>query len=109
MLGGKPFSGARDARLHLVSDEHDAVLAADVLENVEIAARRNNETALAKDRFRDYRSDGFGGDDALEGIFQVSCKTFCRGSFFAAIGISERNPVDFARKRSKTCLVRMRL
>src|ERR1700745_109722 len=46
MFGGEPFAGAGEAGLHFVSDEEDAVLAADILQELEVIARRNDEAAL---------------------------------------------------------------
>src|SRR5439155_709266 len=62
MFGGKPFAGAGEAGLHFVDDEEDAVLAASILQQPEVVARRNDEAAFAEDRLGDYGGDGLGSD-----------------------------------------------
>jgi len=48
MFGGEPFTGAGEAGLHFVGDEENAVLAADILQELEIIVRRNDEAAFAR-------------------------------------------------------------
>src|SRR5581483_1502317 len=55
MLDGKHFSGAGKSGLHFVGDEQDAVLIENFLDLFEIIRRRNNDSALAHNRFRDER------------------------------------------------------
>ena len=94
--------------MHFVSDEENAVLAANVLQQLEVAARRNDEAAFAKNRFGDDGGDGFRSDDTLEGVFEVVRESFGGGTFFAAIRISERNAVNVAGERREAGFIRMR-
>jgi len=54
MLDRKILTSAADAGLHLVRDEHDAVLLADILEDGEELLRRGDESAFAQDGFRNH-------------------------------------------------------
>src|SRR5690242_8720751 len=89
MFGGKPLAGAGEAGLHFVGDKENALLAANVLQQLEVIARRNNEAAFAKDGFGDHGGDGFGSDNTLERVFQVVRESFAGGSFFAAVRSEE--------------------
>src|SRR5258708_32620906 len=109
MFGGEPFAGAGEAGLHFVGDEENAVLAADILQELEIIVRGDDEAAFAKNRFGDDGSDGFGSDGTLEGIFEMMREGFRGGAFFAAIGIGERNAVNVAGERLEAGFIRMRL
>src|SRR5580693_10699502 len=60
MFGGEPFAGTREAGLHFVGDEEDAVLAANGVNGFEIVARWDNEAAFAQNRFGDHGGNGFG-------------------------------------------------
>src|SRR6266478_10035060 len=71
MFGGKPFAGAGEAGLHFVGDEENAVLAADILQQLEIIARGDDEAAFAENGFGDDGGDGFGSNGTLEGVFEV--------------------------------------
>jgi len=51
MFGGKPFSGSREAGLDFVGDKKDAVLAADILQKLEIVARWDDEATFALNWF----------------------------------------------------------
>src|SRR6266404_6383386 len=53
MFRSEPFAGAREAGLHFVRDKENAVLTANVLEQLEIIARRNDEAALTKNGLDD--------------------------------------------------------
>src|SRR5204863_5105401 len=108
MFGGEPFAGAGEAGLHFVGDKENAVLAANVLQQLEVVARRNDEAAFAEDGFGDDGGDGFGSDDTLERVFEVVRESFGGGTFFAAIRISERNAVDVAGERREPGFIRMR-
>jgi len=109
MFGGEPFTGAGEAGLHFVGDEENAVLAADILQELEIIARRNDEAAFAKDGLGNHRGNGFGGYGALEGIFEMMREGFGGSAFFSAIRISERNAVDVAGERFEAGFIGMRL
>src|SRR5437667_3430702 len=108
MFGSKPFAGAGEAGLHFVGDKENAVLAANVLQQPEVVARRNDEAAFAEDRFGDHGGDGFGSDGTFEGVFKMLRESFGGGAFFAAIRISERDAVDVAGKGLEAGLIRMR-
>src|SRR5450432_2011580 len=105
MLGGEPFPGSCKAGLHFVSDEQDAVFPADGLNRFEIVTRGNDETAFTQHRLGDHRGNGFGGNRALECIFEVMRKHFCRGTRLAAVRIRERNTIHVAGKRLEARLI----
>src|SRR4029077_19235665 len=107
MFGGEPFAGAGETGLHFVGDEEDAVLAADILQELEIVARWNDEAAFAENGFGDDGGYRFGGDGTLEGVFEVMRESFRSAAFFAAVGISERNTVNVAGERLETSFIRM--
>src|SRR5258708_6025135 len=109
VLGGEPFAGAGEAGLHFVGDEEDAVLAADILQQLEVVARGNDEATFAENGFGDHGGDGFGSDGALEGVFEMMREGFGGGSLFAAVGIGERNTVDVAGERLEAGFIGMRL
>src|SRR5712691_5839646 len=98
MFGGEPFAGASEAGLHFVGDEENAVVAADVLQQLEVAGRRNDEAAFAENGLGDHGGDGFGSHRTLESVFEVMRESFRGGAFFGPVGISERNAVDVAGK-----------
>src|SRR6266849_8259522 len=99
MFGSEPFAGAGEAGLHFIGNEENAVLAADILQELEIIVRRNDEAAFAKNGFGDDGSDGFGSDGTFEGIFEMMRESLGRSAFLSAIGISKRNAVDVAGER----------
>src|SRR6266567_6172067 len=109
MFGSEPFAGASKTGLHFVGDEENAVLAADILKQLEIIARRNDEAALAENGLGDDGSDGFGSDGALEGVFEIMRESFRCSTFFGAVGIGKRNAVNVAGKRLEAGFIRMRL
>src|SRR5690242_1842053 len=53
MFGSEPFTSAREARLDFVGNEENAVLAADILQQLEVIARGDDKTAFAENRFGD--------------------------------------------------------
>ena len=59
-------AGPCEAALHLVADEDDAVLVADLAEPFDELARRGDEAALALDGLEDDRGDVLGGDERRE-------------------------------------------
>src|SRR5713226_4395625 len=71
MFGGEPFAGAGEAGLDFVGDEEDAVLAADVLQQLEIAGRGNDEAAFAENGFGDDGGDGFSSHGAFESVLEM--------------------------------------
>ena len=103
------IAGAREAGLHLVGDEHHVVLAAPVQQCRQEAVGRDDEAALALDRFDDDRGQVVGAhllvddvDRALGGQLAVG------GQFLAELGIAEqvgqRRAVDLRRTgRSRAC------
>ncbi len=83
------------------------MLAANVLEKLEVIARRNNESAFAENGFGNHSSDGFRRDRTLEGIFEMMRKILrCRAGCIA-VRIGERDAVDVACERLETRFVRM--
>ena len=62
------------AGLDFVRNEEDAVLAADILQKLEIVAGRNDEATFAVDRLDDQGSDGFRRDGAFERVFEMMRK-----------------------------------
>src|SRR5260370_1061936 len=109
MFGGEPFAGAGEAGLHFVGNEENAALAADILQELEIIVRGNDEAAFAKNGLGNHRGNRFGGDGTLEGIFEMLREGFGGSAFFSAIGISERNAVDVAGERFEAGFIGMRL
>src|SRR6266478_1297675 len=108
MFGGEPFAGAGETGLHFVGDEENAVLAADILQELEIIARGNDEAAFAENGFGDYGGDGFRSDGTLEGVFEIMGEGFGGGAFFGAVGIGEGNPIDVAGEGLEAGFIRMR-
>src|ERR1700686_1206714 len=109
MLGSEPFAGAGESGLDFIRNEKDAVLAAKILEKLEVIARRNHEAAFAEHWFDDQGGDRFRGDGALERVFEMMRIVGGRCAGWTAIWICERNAVDVAGKRLETRFVRMRL
>src|SRR6266478_896676 len=108
MFGGEPFAGPSEPGLHFVGDEENAVFAADILQELEIIARGNDEAAFAENGLGDDGGDGFRSDDTLEGVFEMMGERFRGSALFAAIGISERNAVDVAGEGLEAGFIRMR-
>src|SRR6266487_2769969 len=109
MLGSEPFAGASKTGLHFVGDEENAVLATDILKQLEIITRRNDEAALAENGLGDDGGDGFGSDGTLEGVFEIMRESFRCSTFFGAVGIGKRNAVNVAGKRLEAGFIGMRL
>ena len=108
MFRGKPLAGAGETGLHFVGDEENAVLAADILQQLEVVARRNDEAAFAENGFGDNRGDGFRSDGTLESVFQAMGEGFRGSSYFAPVGIGKRNTVNVAGKGLEAGFVGMR-
>src|SRR5208282_371626 len=108
MLGSKPFAGAREAGLDFVGNEENAVLAANILEKLEVIVRRNNEAAFAENGFDDQGSDGFRRNGALERVFEMMREFRGRRPGSIAIWIGKGNAVDIAGERLKARFIRMR-
>ncbi len=66
VLDGPHLPGTPDARLHLVGDEQDPVLVADVAQLGEPLRRWDDVAALALNRLDDDRGHVFGGSEVLE-------------------------------------------
>ena len=56
-LRGERRAGAAEAGDHLVEDQQDAVLVADLAQALEIALRRNQHAGRTRDRLDDHRGD----------------------------------------------------
>src|SRR6266850_61904 len=108
MFRGEPFAGTSEPRLHFISDEQNAVLAADILKQLEVVARGNDEAAFAENGLGDNSGDGFRSDRALEGVFQMMRESPRGGALFATVRISEGNAVDIAGEGLEAGFVRMR-
>src|SRR5580693_9168077 len=109
MFGSKPFAGAREARLNFVGNKENAVFAADILEQLEVIAGRNDEAAFAENGLGNNCGDGLRRDGAFEGVFEMVREFRGRCSGGIAIWIREGNAVDVAREGLEACFVRMRL
>ena len=70
MFGGEPLSCARKTGLHLVGDKENAVLAANVLQQLEVIARRDDEAAFTENGLNDQGGNGFSRYGALEGVLE---------------------------------------
>ena len=106
MLDGEEPAGARVAALHLVDDEHDAVVVADTAYAFEELGRCDDKAAFALYRLDDDRCDVLGRDGRDERALE-RCQ--CLGRAWAAIVLRERHPVDLGRERSEPGFVGMRL
>src|SRR5271168_378554 len=107
MFGGKPFSGAREAGLDFVGDKKDAVLAADILQKLEIVARWNDEATFALNWFDNQGRYGFRRDGTLERVFEMMRKVGGTRARWIAIRIGEGNAINVAGERLKAGFVRM--
>src|ERR1700686_545634 len=112
-LAGEHGTRASEAGLDFVGDEQDAVLVAEIDQDLEVIWRWRDEAAFAEYWFGNHGGNFFVGDDALEGVFEMACAVkIARGIFQvirAAIAVSERDAIDFARKRSESGLIGMSL
>ncbi len=72
MFDGKELSGAANSCLHFIGDEHDAMLAANFLEDAKKLRRWNYKSTFAENGLDDYGGDGFGGDQRLK-AFSRAC------------------------------------
>jgi hypothetical protein len=61
----EPFAAAAEAGHHLVGDEHDAVLVAEVAHPGQVAGRRHEDAVGAHHRFQDDRGDGVLGTSTM--------------------------------------------
>ena len=100
------LSGAAVAGLHLVDDEHDAVVVADAAHAFEELRRRDDEAALTLDGLDHDRGDALGGDVRDERALERRERL---GGARPAVVLRERQAVDLRRERPETGLVRMRL
>src|SRR5713226_4322560 len=57
MFGGEQLAGAGESGLHFVANEENTVLAADILQQLEIIARGNDEAAFAENGLGDDGGD----------------------------------------------------
>src|SRR5262249_43208934 len=80
---------------------------ADVLEQLEIVAGRNDEATLAENGFGNDGGDGFGRDGTLERVFEIVSEPFSCSTVFATVRIGERDAVDVACKRLEARFVGM--
>ena len=67
---GKKLSGTAKPGLHLISNEHDAALAADARQRRQETDRRHNKATFPKHRLNHNGSNGFGGHHPAEGLIE---------------------------------------
>src|SRR5256885_3048574 len=108
MFRGEPFAGTSESGLHFISDKENAVFAGDILQQLEVLARGNDEAAFTENRLGDDGGDGFRSHGTSEGVFQMIRESFGGGALFAAVRISKGNAVDIAGEGLKAGFVRMR-
>src|SRR5450432_3134833 len=100
MLTGEHLSGAAEAALHFVGDEHDAMLVANLHQDAEKLRWGRDEAAFSENRLNDYGGDVFGGDHTAECVFQMPCAKNIAGRMLqrirAAVAIRIRNAIHVA-------------
>ena len=106
MLDREHLPRAPEARLHLVDDEHDAVLVADPADACEEFLRRHDESALSLHRFDHDCGDVLCRNSRNQRALERGDRVRGGGP---AVVLRERNPVDLRRERPQPCLVRVRL
>ncbi len=106
MLDRPHAPGAAVAGLHLVDDEHDAVLVADPADALDEFRGRDDEAALPEHRLHHDRGHAFGRDLREERALQGGERG---GRVGPAVGVRIGDPVDLGGKRPQAGLVRMRL
>ncbi len=108
MLDGEPAPRAAEAGLHLVGDQHDAVLVAQRAHLAQIVVRRGDEAALALHRLDDQRGHRRRVDLRDQRSLQVlEAGKIARSlvaAVDAAIAVRIRHAVDLRRKGTKTLL-----
>src|SRR6202034_131136 len=112
MLACKEFAGAAESGLHLISNQQNSMMPANILYYSEPLERRGDEAAFPQHRLRNNRRYRFGRDNAYECIFEMMramhlVAWICQ-VVRAAITVSERNAVNVRRKRLEACFIRMR-
>ena len=106
MLDREHLPRAPEARLHLVDDEHDAVLVADPADACEEFLRRHDESALPLHRLDHDRGDVLARNCRNQRALE--CGDRIR-SGRPAVVLRERNPVHLRRERPQPSFVRVRL
>ncbi|CAI7973659.1 hypothetical protein FRAHR75_100066 [Frankia sp. Hr75.2] len=111
MLAGEHVAGAGEARLHLVGDEHDPGLRAELGQSGQEAGAGDDEAALALDRFDDERGDVLRADLRGDRLHHLGRGLFaaCGGAARPAVGVGHRHPVDLRGERPEVVLVGHRL
>jgi hypothetical protein len=103
MLDGEHLAGARNAALHFVRDEHDAVLVADLAQRAQEFGRRHVESALALHRLDHDRRDGLRIHVAVKQAVQVGK---CLLGGHAPVRQRKRGVEDLGGEWPETLLVR---
>ena len=103
MLDREHLTGTRNAALHFVGNQHDAVLIAHAPQSAQELERRNVESALALHRFDENGGDRLRVYIAVEESLQVGERLLGRD---VAIGLRKLGVIDLGRKRSEPPLVR---
>ena len=96
--------GAPEARLHLVGDEQDPVLAADASERVDEVGRRDDEAALAEDELETTHATFSAATCVLKNSSRAAAARPRRGVVAVLVRVGE--PVDLGRERAEAVLVR---
>ncbi|CAH0327772.1 hypothetical protein SRABI128_06447 [Microbacterium sp. Bi128] len=107
VVHGEPFTGAAEAGLDLIGDEHDALVLGPVRQRGQEPVGGDNEAALALDRFDDDRGNLLAanllldhGDGALGSLGTGDLRVFL------AERVAHRHAVDLGRERAEVGLVR---
>ena len=95
----KNVPGAAEPALHLVADEHDAVLVAGLAQPLGELQRRGNEAAFALNRLEHDRGHVFGGDERRERARRTAARA----------GYVVGHAVDLGGERAESGLVGVRL
>ena len=108
VIAGEPVTGAAQAALDLVGDQHDAVSGAELREPGQEPVRRDDEPALALDRLDQHRRDvvlaDLGVDQARDHVQRLGRAAFRPAGPAQRVG--HRDPVDLAGERAEPVLVR---
>ncbi len=100
VLDRVPRACAAHAGLDLVGDEHDAVLGAELAEAAEEAVCRDDDAAVALDRFDEQCSELRRTDVRVDVVDGALGRLFARHALRVAEGIADRHAVQLAGERT---------